>query len=187
MNRIFLSIICIVLMPLASMAQSIVGNWKTQFEMPNQGSPATLIVTLYLDNDNSLNANCELKMEIDALQQGTPEGLMQLGFATNTNGTWKRDDKKLTFNLNCDNLEVNCTEIMMPNLDVETANALVEKFMPNINSLKIILVEQFNQFNGMLCNTFTISKLTDDELALDDETGQSQLFTRADVGEYDPE
>ena len=75
----------------------------------------------------------------------------------------------------------------MPNLDVETANALVEKFMPNINSLKIILVEQFNQFNGMLCNTFTISKLTDDELALDDETGQSQLFTRADVGEYDPE
>ena len=187
MNRHLLSLTCTLFFALAATAQSLIGNWEAQIDMSGNETPGKLIITLYFDQDHSLNANCELKMEIDALKQGTPEGLLQLGYGTNLNGTWKQNGTQLSLSLNTDDLEVNCTEVMMPNLDVERANAIVEKIMPTINSLKALLRGQFQQFTSALNETFTISGLTHDTLTLDDSAGTSQTFTRADVGDYDPE
>ena len=187
MKQYALTLALAIFFSLAATAQSITGNWETVFDLSGSTTPGKLIMTLYFDQSHTLNANCELKMEIDALKQGTPEGLLLLSYATNVDGTWKQSGNQLTISVNCDNMEVNCTEVMMPNLDVERANAIVEKIMPTINSLKALLRAQFMQFTSALNETFTVSRLTHDEMTLNDSAGTSQTFTRADEGDYDPE
>lgn len=179
----FVITFCALFLSLTSIAQSLVGNWETTF---NNGDE-TLVFNVYLSEDYTLYAHTELKTVVDALKQGTAEGLLELTYVTDVEGTWKLNDNHLSLNLNTDDMQVRTGEVMMPNLDVERANAVVEKLMPTITSLCDVLTDRFKELNSILNNTFTISRLTDSELALNDDGGNTQVFVRADEGEYDPE
>ena len=187
MRKTFILTACTLLVSLFTTAQSLLGSWETQVELDDNGTPVFITLTPFFGNDSSMALYCEMNMTIDALGQGTPEGDLEIGFATDVEGTWEKNGDQLTMMLNCDNLEVYGTNLMMPNLDVERANSIVAQLQPLFNAMQSSLAEQFASMVGAFNGTFTIVNLTDEELSIDDGSNEPVIFQKADEGNYDPE
>ena len=176
-----------LLISLFGTAQSLVGTWEVQEEIDDNGTPLFITLTPYFGDDGSMNLYCEMNMTLDALGEGTPEGELEVGFGTDVQGKWERNGNELTMNLDCDNIEVYGTNLMMPNMEVERANIIVEQFQQVIGSLQGELTEHFKTVVSAFNTTLIIVKLTEEELALDDGSDEPVTFQRADAGNYDPE
>ena len=187
MKKIFVLTVYAILVSFFTTAQSLLGTWETQATIEDNGTPILITVTPFFDHDGTMSLHCELEMTIDALEKGTPEGDLELGFATDAQGTWVKSDDQLTMTLDCSGLQVYGTKLMMPNLDVERANAIVEQIQPVIDAMQGEFNHQFAEMVGAFSNTFTIVNLTHEELSIDDGSDDPVVFIKADVGEYDPE
>lgn len=187
MKKIFILTVCAMLVSFFTTGQSLLGTWETQAEIKDNGTPILITVIPFFGNDGTMSLHCEMEMTIDALEQGTPKGDLELGFATDAQGTWVKSDDQLTMTLDCSGLQVYGTKLMMPNLDVESANAIVERIQPVIDAMQGELNNQFTEMVRAFSSTFTIVKLTHEELSIDDGSDDPVVFLKADVGEYDPE
>ena len=99
MKKLFLSLAFSACSIITLMAQSLVGNWEFTLNIPNGNTPASIVMNPYLGENQQLAFHCDLSMKMDILNNGTDEGILELTYSADVNGTWKQEADTLSFKL----------------------------------------------------------------------------------------
>ena len=187
MKKLFLSLAFSACSIITLTAQSLVGNWEFTLNIPNGNTPASIVMNPYLGENQQLAFHCDLSMKMDILNNGTDEGILELTYSADVDGTWKQEADTLSFKLDNSTISTGYSSIMLPNMENEKANKFLESFQGKLDALNTSLRERMIQLASSINRSFVIASLTSNQLSLIDMTGQPITFVRADEGAYDPE